>query len=286
MRPLLLGAHLSIAGGVSRAVERAEPYGMTALQIFTRSARTWTCPPLADDEAERFRAALAASKVRAACAHATYLANVASPDRNARRRSERALVDELTRCERLGLPWLVLHPGSRRGTTGGVKRAGAAIRRVLSATSGFAAGILVENCAGQGDSLGDTFTEIGAVLAGAGDGERLGMCLDTCHAFAAGYDLRTEEGFASARDEIDDRVGLVRVRVVHVNDSVRELGSRVDRHAGIGLGAMGEEPFRRLLADPVLGRLPLILETPKEGPAGEDLDARNLAILHDLQIGV
>jgi len=270
---------MSIAGGVHRAIGRASVYGMTALQIFTRSARTWTCPPLTDEEAARFREDLAASPIRAACAHATYLANVASPDRSLRRKSERALVDELTRCERLDLPWLVLHPGSRRGARGGVHRASAAIRRVLDATARFTAGILVENCAGQGDALGETFGEIEAILAGAGDGDRLGMCLDTCHAFAAGYDLSTEDGFAHARAGIEATVGLSRVRVVHVNDSAKPLGSRVDRHAGIGLGEMGETAFERLLADPRLGRLPLILETPKEGPDGADLDARNLAVL-------
>jgi len=273
---------MSIAGGVSRAVERANEYGLTALQIFTRSSRTWGCPPLPDKEAERFRDAVAASPIRAACAHATYLANIASPDRNLRRRSERALVDELDRCERLGLPWLVLHPGSRRGARGGVRRAGAAIRRILDATAGYEAGILVENCAGQGDSLGDTFEQVAAILSGAGDGERLGMCLDTCHAFAAGYDFRSEAGFAAARRQIDDFVGLSRVRVVHVNDSAKPLGSRVDRHAGIGLGEMGDVSFRRLLSDPVLARLPLILETPKEGPGGEDMDARNLGAIRKL----
>jgi deoxyribonuclease-4 len=282
---LLLGAHRSIEGGVHRAVQRAEAYGMTALQIFTRSSRTWTCPPLPEEDADRFREDLAASNVGAACAHASYLANPASPDRSLRRRTERALVDELTRCERLGLPWLVLHPGSRRGAKGGIRRAAGALRRVLAATEGFDAGILVENCAGQGDSLGTTFAEVGRILAEAGDGDRLGMCLDTCHAFAAGYDLRTADGFAGAREEIDAEVGLARVHVVHVNDSAKPLGSRVDRHAGIGRGEMGRAPFARLLADPVLSRLPLILETPLGEPGGEDMDAVNLCVLRDISDG-
>lgn len=278
---LLLGAHMSIAGGVSKAVERAAAYDMTALQIFTRTARGWEAPPLTDEEADRFAARLAASTVRAVVAHASYLLNPASPDAALRRKSERGLADELTRCERLGVPWLILHPGSHRGTGAaeGARRAGRSLRRVLDDTAGYRAGILVENCAGQGDTIGDTFREVGEILGHAGDGDRLGACLDTCHAFATGYDLRDDAGWARARRELSREVGLRRVRAVHVNDSKRPLGSRVDRHEGIGLGEMGLAPFRRLLADPTLARRPLILETPKSDRDGEDLDARNLRVL-------
>jgi deoxyribonuclease-4 len=282
--PMLAGAHMSIAGGVHRAVERAAGYAMTALQLFTRTARAWTAPPLADAAAGEFRRSLDASPVRAVVAHATYLANPASPDRDLRGRSEGALVEELLRCEALGIRWLILHPGSGVGTgaAAAVRRAGGVLRRVLAATRGCAAGLLVENTAGQGDCLGATFPEVRAVLAGAGDGERLGACLDTCHAFAAGYDLSSPSGFAAARAELDREVGLARVRAVHVNDCVGPLGCRVDRHAGLGLGTMGLPSFRRVVRDPVLGRLPLLLETPKGELDGEDLDARNLRLLRSL----
>jgi deoxyribonuclease-4 len=275
---------MSISGGVHRAVTRAEDLGMTALQVFTRSARTWAPPALTGDGADLFRATRAASGVRAVVAHATYLANPASPDRNLRRRSERALIDELTRCEALGIPWLILHPGSTMGSPvrGAIRRAGALLGRVLRATSGARAGILVENTAGSGHNLGATFPEVAAVLAAAGDGDRLGACLDTCHAYAAGHDLRSQSGFASVREDLDREVGLDRVRVVHVNDSRDALGSRLDRHAGIGLGELGLAPFRRLVSDPVLGRRPLILETPKGERDGENLDARNLRVLRSL----
>ncbi|MCU0727078.1 MAG: deoxyribonuclease IV [Planctomycetes bacterium] len=278
---MLAGAHMSIAGGVHRAVERAEGYGMTALQIFTRTARAWTAPPIPEEEERRFRTGLAASGVRAAVAHATYLANPASPDGNLRRRSERALVEELLRCEALTIPWLILHPGSGTGSgaAASVRRAGRVLARVLAATSGCTAGLLVENTAGQGDCLGAAFAEVGALLAAAGDVERLGACLDTCHAFAAGYDLPSAAGFVAARAELDREVGLARVRAVHVNDCVGPLGCRVDRHAGLGLGTMGLGAFRRIARDRVLGRLPLILETPKGELDGEDLDARNLRLL-------
>ena len=257
---------------------------MTALQVFTRSARTWTPPPLDPEAAKLFRERLAASPVRAVVAHATYLANAASPDRGLRGRSERALIDELTRCEAMGIPWLVLHPGSTVGseTAGAIRRAGGVLARVLRATSGARAGLLVENTAGSGNTLGATFAEVGAILAAAGDGERLGACLDTCHAFAAGYDLRTADGYGAAREEFDREVGLARLQAVHVNDCKGALGSRLDRHAGIGLGEMGLDPFRRLVKDAVLGGLPLILETPKGERGGEDLDARNLEVLRRL----
>ena len=258
---------------------------MTALQVFTRSARTWTPPALVPEHAARFRARWAESGIRAVVAHGTYLANPASPDRKLRQRSERALIDELLRCEALGIRWLVLHPGSSMGgeTRGAIRRAGGVLARVLRATAGARAGLLIENTAGSGSTLGAPFSEVGAILGAAGDGDRLGACLDTCHAFAAGYDLRSADGFAAARDDLDEQVGLGRVRVVHVNDSRGALGSRLDRHAGLGLGALGFEPFRRLVRDPVLGRLPLILETPKGERDGEDLDARNLRVLRDLR---
>jgi deoxyribonuclease-4 len=281
---MLVGAHVSIAGGVHRAVGRAVEAGMTAFQIFTRSARSWRSGPLPREEAVRFVEALTASPVGAVVAHASYLVNPASPDRNLRRRSERALREELERCERLSIPWLILHPGSPVGTgrPAGIRRASALLARVLRDTRGFRAGLLVENTAGQGDSLGASFPGIGEILGRAGAGERLGACLDTCHAFAAGYDLSTASGFARTRAELDREIGLARVRVLHVNDCRGERGSRVDRHEGIGLGRIGLAGFRRIVRDPVLGARPLILETPKGALAGEDLDLRNLRILRSL----
>lgn len=284
---MIVGAHVSIAGGLDRAIERAAAHRMTGCQVFLRTPRAWRSRRLTDADVRRFHAARAGSEVRVVIAHAMYLINPASPDRAHRRRSERVLVDDLRRCERLGIPWLVLHPGSHGGTdaAAGVRRAGRVLGRALDATRGARAGLLVENTAGSGDTLGADFGEIAAVMAVAGGGPRLGMCLDTAHAFAAGHDLATGPGWSAARRALGRTVGLRRVRAVHVNDSASALGSRVDRHASLGVGRMGLEPFRRLVHDPTLGRLPLLLETPKAGPDGEDLDARNLELLRSLKTG-
>lgn len=276
----LLGAHMSIAGGLHRAVERAVALGCTALQIFTRNASQWQAKPLAEAEVARFRAAWRDSGIGPIAVHDSYLINLASPDPALRQRSIRAFGEELDRCHRLGTGALVMHPGAHLGTgvEAGLERLCDSFRHI-AATAPPAVEILLENTAGQGTGLGADFAQLGEVMARVPE-LQFGLCLDTCHAFAAGYDLSGEAGYAALMAEIDRCLGLDRLRLIHVNDSKKPLGSRVDRHEHPGRGAIGLAAFRRLMRDPRLGAVPKILETPK----GEDdvWDRRNLRLLRRL----
>lgn len=263
MEPLL-GAHVSTAGGLATAFGRAERLGSSALQIFTKNRGAWGARDLRDDEIRAFHAAARDSSVRAVVAHAAYLLNIASPDRAVRERSIEALRVELERCEALGIPGLVLHPGSHIGCgeEAGLRRAARAIDLVHRATRGFEARILLENSAGQGSSICSRISSLGAILSEVLDPERLGVCIDTCHLFAAGYDLRSAEGYERAVEELDREVGLGAVRCIHTNDSKRELGSRVDRHERPGKGKIGAATFRRIVRGVRFRGVPMILELP------------------------
>jgi deoxyribonuclease-4 len=280
-----LGAHMSIAGGVHRAFERAEKIGCTALQIFVKNASRWSAPPLVDEEIRRFEAERRRTGIRPVVAHGSYLPNLASPAAALRRRSIRAIVDELERCEALALDGLVLHPGSHvgAGEAKGLERIGGALDVVLRETRGFRVPVLLETTAGQGTNLGWRFEHLARIRELVAAPERVGFCLDTCHVFAAGYDLRSLAAVAAALDELDEVCGLRHLRAVHLNDSLKPLGSRRDRHAHIGEGHIGREGFAALLADPRLAAVPMVLETPK----GEELreDARNLELLRALASG-
>ncbi|HET91601.1 MAG TPA: deoxyribonuclease IV [Chloroflexi bacterium] len=279
---LVLGAHESIAGGVYKAFDRAESVGCEAVQIFVKPNRAWAARPLSEREIARFRARAEETGIRPVVGHASYLLNLASPDDGLWARSRDTLVLELERCEALDVPYLVLHPGSHVGTgeEAGLARVAQALGEVHAATLGFRARMLLENTAGQGSNLGYCFEQLGWLLARTPEGQRLGVCLDTCHAFGAGYDLRTPEGYAAAMDTFDRIVGLERLKAIHLNDSKGELGSRKDRHEHIGKGCIGLDGFRNVLNDPRLAGLPGLLETPK----GEDLqeDRENLATLRAL----
>ena len=277
---VLLGAHMSIQGGPHTAFERAEAAGCDTVQIFTKNVGTWKVRPLSDDEVRAFRERAGASRVRPVLAHAAYLPNLASPDDELRCLSIEAVRLELERCEALGIQHLILHPGAHMGA--GEKAGLACIVRSLAtihaATRGFRAGIALETTAGQGTCLGHRLAFLGAVLARVKAPERVGVCIDTCHLFAAGYDLRSDEGYGEAMDDLERHVGLEKLCAIHLNDSKRELGSRVDRHEHIGKGHLGVGAFRRLLNDRRCRGIPMFLETPKEG----DMDRKNLATLRRL----
>jgi deoxyribonuclease-4 len=280
-----LGAHVSVAGGLAKAVERGREIEATALQVFTKQPQRWAEPDLADEEVEAFRSALEASAVRTVASHDSYLINLASEKPDLLEKSEAAFRAELARCVRLGIDHLVTHPGNATGgdREAALKRNARALGDALAAVPGPTR-VLVETTAGSGTALGWRFEELAALLE-AVPGEvagRLGVCLDTAHVFAAGYDLRTD--YEGVMSELDRTVGLDRLELVHVNDSRAGLGSRVDRHAHVGRGELGEEGFTGLMRDPRLRDVPRVLETPKEDDATA-ADRRNLAVLRRLAAG-
>ena len=276
-----LGAHMSIAGGLDLAIERGVAIGCTAIQVFDKSNNQWAARPLGDDEVARFRTARSRAGIDPVVAHDSYLINLCSPDDVLYRKSIDAVVEELERCDRLGVDWLVVHPGGHmgQGEDFGVRRMAAAIDEVHGrrlAVGGTQ--IVVETMAGQGTVIGHRFEQITAILARVKRAERLGVCLDTCHVFAAGYDLRAPKSYAETMRRFDGEIGLSRLRVVHVNDSKKDLGCRVDRHEHIGKGFLGLAAFRLLMNDPRLESLPLLLETPKD----EKTYAEDVMNLHTL----
>lgn len=282
--PLLLGAHLSIQGGLHRAIERGEALGCTAVQLFTRNNVQWKAKPLTADAVARFRAAWGASAIGPVVAHANYLIDLASTDRRVRRLSAAGLEVEFRRAAALGVPWVVLHPGHHLGAgeEAGLRQAAEMASRALDATSGLAVGLLLETTAGQGTCLGHRFEHLAWLLEAIEPAERLGVCFDTCHVFAAGYDLRTARGYRRVMREFDRVVGLGRIQAFHLNDAKGELGSRLDRHAHIGKGELGLTPFRCLLRDRRFAHVPKLLETPKEDARRKDWDKVNLATLRRL----
>lgn len=277
-----LGAHESIAGGLDRAFLRAQEVGCDAVQLFVKSNRQWKARPLTDEDVERFRQRQAETQIEPAVAHAAYLLNLASPKEDLWARSRDALLVELERCERLGIPGLVLHPGSHTGSgeEAGLARVAQALGEVHARTPGYKSRILLETMAGQGTNLGYRFEHLAWLRANTPQGERLGACFDTCHVFAAGYELRTPEGYAETMQQFDDIVGLDTLGVLHLNDSKADLGSRRDRHAHIGEGVLGLEAFRLVVNDLRLQHLAGLLETPKEDDLHEDRE--NLERLRSL----
>jgi len=286
-----LGAHLSIAGGLPRAVDRAVATRCEALQIFTKSVGQWRARALPDDEIVRFRQRVADTGIHPVVAHNSYLINIAAAAAALREQSQAALLEEYDRAAALGLHGLVMHPGSH--TTGteaaGIRLIAAGLRALLRARPGAAPLILLEHTAGQGTNLGHRFEHLAEILGLLDGSPRVGVCLDTCHLLAAGYDIRSEAGYAHTFEELDRLVGLDRVKVFHLNDSKKPCGSRVDRHEHIGKGCVGLEPFRRLLTDPRFAGRPMLLETPKldtpESRRKSDADpwdARNLRTLRRL----
>lgn len=277
----LFGAHMSVAGGLHNAVAASVAHGCDTVQIFTKNANQWVGKPLADDDVRTFRRALKAAKLKFATAHDSYLINLAAPDDELFRKSIDAFADELERAEALGLAYLVTHPGAHTGTgeEAGIARVIRGLDEVQARCPGFKVKTLLETTAGMGTSLGHRFEHLAAMLEGVKDSSRLGVCLDTCHVFAAGYGLSTDAEYDETFQQFDDAIGISKLKLFHVNDSVKPLGSRVDRHAGLGRGAIGLHAFRRLATDPRFLRRPMILETPKEDEDGNAMDAVNLGVL-------
>lgn len=280
----LFGAHMSIAGGCHHAVLAAEKYGCDTVQIFTKNANQWQAKDLTDDDVRTFRAERRRTRLRQCLAHDSYLINLASPDEALYRRSVEAFVVEVERAERLGLSYLVTHPGAHvdSGEEAGLARVATALDEVHARCPGFRVRVLLEITAGQGSSLGHRFEHLARILALVADPRRLGVCFDTCHALAAGYALAPEAEYQATFRAFDRTIGLRWLRAFHVNDSRKPLGSRVDRHAHIGKGCLGLEPFRLLVNDPRFRQRPMILETPKETTAEGDMDAVNLRTLREL----
>jgi len=277
-----LGAHMSIEGGLDRAVERACRAGCDVLQIFTKSSSQWRARELGGAEIERFRLRLEADGIGTVAAHDSYLINLASPDALLHRKSVDAFGEELRRCERLGVPFLIAHPGAHVGSgqKAGIARIAAALDEILSGSPSNPTMVLLETWAGQGTTLGSRFEEIAEILGLVDRPGRVGVCFDTCHVFAAGYDIRTAEAYDRTMREFDRLIGLERIRAFHVNDSKQDLGCRVDRHEHVGHGWLGLEPFRLLVNDPRFESVPMYLETPKGPDLREDIE--NLATLRSL----
>lgn len=275
-----LGAHMSIAGGLDLAIERGVAVGCTSIQMFNKSSNQWAARILGDAEVDRFRAARVRAGIDPVVAHDSYLINLCSPDDALYARSIGALVEEMERCRRLGVDWLVVHPGGHmgQGEDFGVRRMAAAIDEIHGRVPAGATGIALETMAGQGTVIGHRFEQIAAILARVQRPERLGVCLDTCHVFAAGYDLRTPRAYAETMRRFDGEIGLGRLRVVHVNDSKKDLGCRVDRHEHVGKGFLGLGAFGLLMNDARLVSVPLLLETPKDETTYKE-DVQNLGIL-------
>ncbi len=258
---MILGAHEGVGGGVSTAFARAEADGAECLQIFTRNVRGWAAKPFASDEVERFRAEARRTGMPVA-AHSTYLVNLCCEDGAIRKKSWDALADELARCETLGIRWLVFHPGSHADEEKGIALVAEGMTEALARSPGKAR-LLIETTAGQGTSLGWRFEQLQAIreaVPGAAR-RRVGVCVDTCHVFSAGYDLSTPEGYETTVAALDRSVGLSHVQAFHLNDSKKPLGCRVDRHEHIGEGTLGLEPFRRLVNDARFAELPGFVET-------------------------
>jgi deoxyribonuclease-4 len=279
---MLFGAHMSIAGGFEQAIFRGAAAKCDVVQIFTKNNNRWQAKKIQPAEIENFKKAQKETGVRCIAAHTAYLINCASPDNMLYSKSVEALIVEAQRAEQLEIPMLVLHPGAHIGS--GLKQGAArivqAIRTVLKRTKGYNVRIILETTSGQGSSIGHSFEELALILRNIKDRKRIGICFDTCHAFAAGYDLRDKKTYRQIFTEFDTIIGIEYLKMFHINDSKKGLGSHIDRHAHIGKGFIGKAGFQNLVTDRRFSAIPMILETPK----GNDLkeDKQNLKILREL----
>jgi deoxyribonuclease-4 len=273
-----LGAHMSIAGSVDQAIDRGKQVGCDVIQIFTKSSRQWAAKPYTKEEIAAFRQKQRDLAIRTVIAHDSYLLNLGAPVESLRKKSVAAFIDELHRCEALGIPYLIAHPGAHVGSgeAVGIRTIARSLDETHQATKGLTVRVTLEITAGQGSTLGHRFEQIRQIIDATKEHDRLRVCFDTQHAFAAGYDLRTDEGYDRTFAEFDDAIGLDRLAAFHLNDSKKELGCRVDRHEEIGKGQIGLECFRRLMNDQRFWGVPMCLETPKSEDGHEDVDALKL----------
>ena len=285
-RTPLLGAHMSIAGGFDKSVQRARQATCDCVQIFTKNNNQWRAKKLGEEEAARFQSALDEEQITAPIAHTSYLINLASPDDTLWKKSIDAFVEELLRIEQLKIPFLVQHPGAFTTSSeeAGLQRIVEALDEAIGQTADLKAGCLLENTAGQGSNLGWKFEHLAWILDHVENPDRFGVCIDTCHAYAAGYPLDTRKEYLATIRQLNQTIGTSSIKAFHLNDSKREFGSRVDRHDHIGQGHLGLEPFRHLLNDRRFRGVPMYLETPKgsDPDTGEDWDQMNLSTLRAL----
>lgn len=284
----ILGAHMSIAGGYYRAAERAAEEGCDCVQLFTKNNNQWRAKPITREEVRAFQAALEEHQLSHPLSHASYLINLGSPDVELWRQSRDAFLVELRRAEQLGIPYVVLHPGAFTTSTEakGIAQVAKALNQIHRRAKKLTARCLLETTAGQGSCLGWRFQQLEAIFQRLDAPERVGVCLDTCHLFAAGYPMHSAAEYRRTVKQMDETIGIEQVKAIHLNDSKRPLGSRVDRHENIGEGEMGLEPFRRLLHDKRFADVPMYLETPKgDHASGESWDRVNLQTLRQLAAG-
>ena len=269
-----IGAHVSASGGIENAVKNAKNIGATAFALFTKNQRQWLAPALTDKQIEIFKAAMdeAGYSAQQILPHDSYLINLGHPDQDGLEKSRESFFEEMSRCERLGLDRLNFHPGShlkRIDERASLDRIAESINMALERTSGVTA--VLENTAGQSSNLGFSFYQLAHIIERVEDKSRVGVCIDTCHAFAAGYDLRTREACDATFAEFDQVIGFKYLRGMHLNDAMRPLGSRIDRHSPLGDGEIGWECFRYIASDPRFDNIPLILETPDEARWAEEI---------------
>jgi len=280
---LLLGAHFSIAGGMYKALYEAVSYQCNTLQIFTKNANTWKEKTLSDKEIAKFKEAKKETGIYEITSHASYLINIAGADKKKSAMSCEALKQELIRCDQLNIPYIVLHPGSHMGDgeINGIMRVADNINRIFKITDGLNTRLLLETTAGQGSGIGHTFEQLAAIIEQIHDKSRIGVCMDTCHIFAAGYDISTSDGYRTTITEFDRVVGLDNLYIIHLNDSKKKAGSRVDRHEHIGEGFIGLDAFKYIINDFRFKNIPKIIETPK-AKGIKDGDKMNLNRLKSL----
>jgi deoxyribonuclease IV len=280
----LLGAHMSIAGGYYKAVEEARRCGCDVVQLFTKNNNQWRAKPISEEEAAAFKFALKELKIAHPIAHASYLINLASPDELLREKSIDGMVVELSRADQLGIPYVIVHPGAHTTVRleDGIAFAAESIDEIHRRLPRAKAQVVLEITAGQGTCLGCKLEQLAAIIDHVKRATRVGICFDTCHAFAAGYDLRDPKAYRAMWRQFDDLLGLDRLKAIHLNDSKKELGSRVDRHEHIGRGQIGLEGFRHVLRDKRLAEIPMYLETPKADNDGEPWDVTNLRTFRSL----
>lgn len=281
----LLGAHMSVAGGLALALERGKSVDCEVIQIFSKNSNQWKAKPLTVQEIHAFKKMRDETKVFPALVHSSYLINLCTPKDEEWGKSIEAFYIEMERVEALEMPYLILHPGAHVGSgeEAGISRAAEALNLLHERAPGFKMKVLIELTAGQGSCIGSRFEEVAAIFNRLKEPERVGVCFDTCHVFAAGYDLRTREQYEETMSALDRTVGLSRILAFHLNDCKKELGCRVDRHEHIGYGKMGVAPFSYLMNDPRFDGVPMVLETPKGKELKEDV--MNLATLRGLQAG-
>ncbi len=279
---MLLGAHMSIEGGVENAPLRGKKVGCQVIQIFTKNNNRWKSRQLTDKDIKTFKKNSADTGVIPSASHTAYLINLASPDPVIYEKSLEAFYDEMIRAESLGLPYLIFHPGAHLGSgeEKGLEKIADSVNILLKKWSDFKSMLLLETTAGQGSHLGYKFEHLSEIIKIVDNKENIGVCLDTCHVFAAGYDISNEYGYKKTFEDFDRIIGIDRLKVFHINDSKKELGSRVDRHEHIGKGKIGLTAFRLLLNDSRFENIPMILETPKGKTMRED--KRNLSVLRGL----